>query len=205
MTLPTRRFWQLIALCAVLAAIILLIMPLEKTLGQVIKIVYLHGALSRAGMLGMFAAGVTGVLHLLTRRPALARWTTGFLLSGWGFWIAHFIVSMPATRLTWGPWIAWGEPRVTMTLQLAAAGLIVLLVSRMVGDARFTSAAAAGLAVAVAWMAGGTGVIRHPLDPIGTSPSATFQLIYLLLLIPVVAAMVLVAGRCAKERQSEAG
>lgn len=199
MTLPTRRFWQLIALCAVLAATILLIMPLEKTLGQVIKIVYLHGALSRAGMLGMFAAGVAGVLHLLTRRAALARWTTGFLLSGWGFWIAHFIVSMPATRLTWGPWIAWGEPRVTMTLQLAAAGLIVLLVSRMVGDARFTSAAAAALALAVGWMASGAGVIRHPLDPIGTSPSAIFQLIYLLLLIPVVAAMVLVAGRCAKE------
>jgi len=199
MTLPTRRFWQLIALCAVLAATILLIMPLEKTLGQVIKIVYLHGALSRAGMLGMFAAGVAGVLHLLTRRAALARWTTGFLLSGWGFWIAHFLVSMPATRLTWGPWIAWGEPRVTMTLQLAAAGLIVLLVSRMVGDARFTSAAAAALALAVGWMASGTGVIRHPLDPIGTSPSAIFQLIYLLLLIPVVAAMVLVAGRCAKE------
>ncbi len=199
MTLPTRRFWQLIALCAVLAATILLIMPLEKTLGQVIKIVYLHGALSRAGMLGMFAAGVAGVLHLLTRRAALARWTTGFLLSGWGFWIAHFIVSMPATRLTWGPWIAWGEPRVTMTLQLAAAGLIVLLGSRMVGDARFTSAAAAALALAVGWMASGTGVIRHPLDPIGTSPSAIFQLIYLLLLIPVVAAMVLVAGRCAKE------
>lgn len=199
MTLPTRRFWQLIALCAVLAATILHIMPLEKTLGQVIKIVYLHGALSRAGMLGMFAAGVAGVLHLLTRRAALARWTTGLLLSGWGFWIAHFIVSMPATRLTWGPWIAWGEPRVTMTLQLAAAGLIVLLVSRMVGDARFTSAAAAALALAVGWMASGTGVIRHPLDPIGTSPSAIFQLIYLLLLIPVVAAMVLVAGRCAKE------
>ena len=28
-------------------------MPLEKTLGQVIKIVYLHGALSRAGMIGV--------------------------------------------------------------------------------------------------------------------------------------------------------
>lgn len=199
-----RRFWLLIALCAVLAAAILLVMPLEKTLGQVIKIVYLHGALSRAGMIGLFAAGVAGVLHLLTRRSALAAWTTGFLISGWGFWIAHFIVSMPATRLTWGPWIAWGEPRVTMTLQLAGAGLIVLLVSGMVGDARFTSASAAALAVAVASMAGRTGVIRHPLDPIGTSPSAKYQLIYLLLLIPVVAAMVLVAGRFAKEKGHEA-
>ena len=42
----------LILVCAAAAALILLLMPLEKTLGQVIKIVYLHGALSRAGMLG---------------------------------------------------------------------------------------------------------------------------------------------------------
>jgi hypothetical protein len=194
-----RRFWLSILICAVLAAAILLLMPLEKTLGQVIKIVYLHGALSRAGMLGFVAAGIAGVLYLLTRRPALAAWTRGLLISGWGFWLAHFVVSMPATRLTWGPWIAWGEPRVTMTLQLAAAGLVVLIVTWMVKDARFTAFAAALLAVAVIWMAATTGVLRHPLDPIGASPSITFQLIYLALLIPVIGGMVLVAWRLSRK------
>ncbi len=193
MTLTGRRFAALGLMCLALAAIILLVMPLEKTLGQVIKIVYLHGALSRAGMIGLVGAGVTGGLFLITRRPALAAWTRGLLLSGWIFWVAHFIVSMPATRLTWGPWIAWGEPRVTMTLQLIAAGLVVLLISWLVKDDRFTAAAAMLLALAVAWLAFATGVVRHPLDPIGSSPSLTLQMIYLALLVLIVGGMALLA------------
>ena len=202
--LTARHFAALGLACVVLAAVILILMPLEKTLGQVIKIVYLHGALSRAGMIGLIGAGVTGALFLITRRPALAAWTRGLLLSGWLFWVAHFIVSMPATRLTWGPWIAWGEPRVTMTLQLIAAGLVVLLISWLIRDDRFTAGAAALLALAVAWLAFATGVVRHPLDPIGSSPSAMLQVIYLLLLVPVVGCMVLVAGWISREARHEA-
>jgi hypothetical protein len=194
---PYRRFWWLITLCGAAAAIILLLMPAEKTIGQVIKIVYLHGALSRAGMIGLFAAGIAGVVFLLIGRPAASSWARGLLLSGWGFWTAHFIVSMPATRLTWGPWIAWGEPRVTMTLQLVAAGLVVIIVTYLVGNDRFSAAATLLLAVTMAVMAVGTGVIRHPLDPIGESPSTSLRLIYLLLLIPVVGSMTLVAWRLA--------
>jgi hypothetical protein len=199
MTLTRRRFTLLGLLCLALVALILLLMPLERTLGQVIKIVYLHGALSRAGMVGLVSAGVVGVFFLVLRRPSLAAWTRGLLLSGWIFWVAHFIVSMPATRLTWGPWIAWGEPRVTMTLQLAAAGLVVLLVTWLVKDDRFTAVAAALLALAVAWLAVQTGVLRHPLDPIGSSPSATFQWVYLALLAPVIGGMGLVAWRLAQD------
>ena len=199
-----RLFLILILVCVVSAAVILLLMPLERTLGQVIKIVYLHGALSRAGMLGLLAAGIAGIAYLLTKRPVLAAWTRGLLLSGWLFWLAHFVVSMPATRLTWGPWIAWGEPRVTMTLQLIAAGLVVILISWMIRDARFTAFAAALLALAVGWMAFSTGVLRHPLDPIGSSPSATLQLVYLALLIPIITAMALVAWRFTWEPNREA-
>lgn len=187
----------MMAACVLVASLVLIWMPAEKTLGQVVKIVYLHGALSRAGMAGLVAAGVVGLAYLVSRRSSLLCWAQGLLLSGWGFWVAHFIVSMPATRLTWGPWVAWGEPRVTMTLQLMAAGLVVIAITRLVGDARFTALATLLLAVAVLVMAGYTGVIRHPLDPIGTSPSALLRLVYLMLLIPVIGSMVLVAGRLA--------
>jgi len=190
-----RRFWLLIALCVAAAAVILLLMPAEKTLGQVIKIVYLHGALSRAGMVGLLAAGVAAVVFLVTGRPGPAKWAHGLLLSGWGFWTAHFLVSMPATRLTWGPWIAWGEPRVTMTLQMIVAGLVVIIVSYLVGNEKFSAAATVLLAVAMGFMVVGTGVLRHPLDPIGESPSTWLRLVYLLLLIPVVGSMFLVAWR----------
>jgi hypothetical protein len=203
-SLLRRRFWLVLGLCVVLAALILLLMPGEKTLGWVIKIVYLHGALSRAGMVGFWAAGIAGLAFVLRPRPPLARWTQALLLSGWSYWAAHFIISMPATRLTWGPWIAWGEPRVTMTLQVLVAGLVVIVVTRLLQDDRFTAAAALLLAVAVAFLLGRTGVLRHPLDPIGNSPSTLFRLIYLLLLIPVIGSMFLIAWRLALGKAAKA-
>jgi hypothetical protein len=193
-----RRFWLVLGLCIVLAALILILMPGEKTLGWVIKIVYLHGALSRAGMVGLWAAGIAGLIYLIRPRPALARWTAALLLCGWSYWLAHFVASIPATRLTWGPWIAWGEPRVTMTLQVLVAGLVVIVITRLLKDARFTAAAALLLAAAIALLVGRTGVLRHPLDPIGSSPSTLFRLVYLLLLTPVVGSMFLIAWRLAQ-------
>jgi hypothetical protein len=196
-TYRRRTFWYLLAACVVMALLVLALMPAEKTLGQVIKIVYLHGALSRAGMLGFAAAGVLAGIYLVRPRAQLIRWAQALLVSGLGFWIAHFLVSMPATRLTWGPWIAWGEPRVTMTLQIGAAGLIVLGVSALLKEPKFTAVAIALLALAIAIMAARTGVLRHPLDPIGTSPSATLRFTYLLLLLPLVSGMFLIAWRLA--------
>lgn len=192
-----RLFWPLLALCGAVAAAVLWAMPAEKTLGDVIKLVYLHGALSRAGMVGFWLAGLAGAAYLVTPRRSLARWCEGLLWSAWAFWVAHFIVSMPATRLTWGPWIAWGEPRVTMTLQIAAVGLVSIVIIRLLNNARFTAATAALLALAVALLAAQTGVLRHPLDPIGASPSTALRLIYLLLLVPVIGSMALVAWRLA--------
>jgi hypothetical protein len=146
-------------------------------------------------MFGLGAGGVAGVAYLLLRRLALVRWSLALALSGWGFWVAHFIVSMPATHLTWGPWIAWGEPRVTMSLQVIAAGLVVLAVDWLLANPYFTAGANALLGAAVLFLAEETGVLRHPLDPIGTSPALVFRLAYLALLIPVILAMVLVAWR----------
>lgn len=193
----SRTVWLLLGSCAILAVSILLLMPAEKTIGGVIRIVYLHGALSRAGMIGFLAAGAAGGAYLIWARPAMARWSRALAISGWLFWTAHFVVSMPATRMTWGPWIAWGEPRVTMSLQIIAAGLAVLVVSWLVDHTAFTAAANLLMGGAVLVLAERTGVLRHPLDPIGSSPSAQLRLVYLLLLIPVVSAMLLTAWQLA--------
>ncbi len=74
------------------------------------------------------------------------------------------------------------------------------MITRLLKDDRFTAAAAILLAIAVAFLLGRTGVLRHPLDPIGSSPSTLFRLVYLLLLIPVVGSMFLIAWRLAQGR-----
>jgi hypothetical protein len=198
-----RRFWLVLGLCIALAAVILILMPGEKTLGWVIKVVYLHGALSRAGMVGFWTAGIAGLVYLIRPRPVLARWTVALLLCGWCYWLTHFLASIPATRLTWGPWVAWGEPRVTMTLQVLVAGLVVIVITRLLKDDRFTAAATLLMAVMVAFLVGRTGVLRHPLDPIGSSPSTLFRLVYLLLLIPVIGSMFVIAWRLAQGKADD--
>ncbi|MGC8780901.1 MAG: hypothetical protein ACP5UQ_08565 [Anaerolineae bacterium] len=190
-----RRFWLWFGLSALAAGLILLFMPQEKTLGPIIKLVYLHGALSRAGMIGFWAAGLAGAAYLWRQDAAFLRWSKALLWSGWAYWVAHFVVSMPATRLTWGPWVAWGEPRVTMTLQVIVVGLVVTLADRLLDGRRFAAAANLLLAAAVFVLVERTGVLRHPLDPIGASPSAALRAIYLALLVPIIAGMVLAAWR----------
>jgi hypothetical protein len=194
-TRSRRLFCWLLAVCVALASLILVLLPAEKTIGPVVKIVYLHGALSRAGMIGFMAGGAAGLAYLALRQLVLVRWSAALMLSGWGFWVANFIVSMPASHFTWGPWIAWGEPRVTMTLQVIAAGLAVLVVGWLLANAYFTAGADALLGAAVLFLAERTGVLRHPLDPIGNSPVLVLRLAYLALLLPVIAAMALTAWR----------
>lgn len=190
-----RRFWPITGVMAALAAAVLIVLPSEKTIGQVIKIVYLHGALSRAGLVGFVAAGAVGLVYLIRPQPRLAPWNRALLLSGWGFWTAHFIVSMPATRLTWGPWVAWGEPRVTMTLQVIGVGLAVIAVTWLVNNTALNAVASVLMAAALVILTERTGVLRHPLDPISSSPSGALHLTYLILLVPVITAMFLVAWR----------
>ncbi len=201
----TRRLWMLLGACAMIGAAVLAVMPEERTIGQVVKIVYLHGALSRAGLVGFAAAGVAALAYFARSTDRLSGWSMAFAISGWLFWTAHFLVSMPATHLTWGPWIAWGEPRVTMSLQVIGAGLIVQIITWMLGSPRFAAGANLLLSIAVSYLAAQTGVFLHPLDPIRSSPSSLFQLTYLALLIPVISSMVLVAWRIAIALQGATG
>jgi len=201
-TVSTRFRWALLVVLVSLASLLLWLSPSEKTLGQVVKIVYLHGALSRVGMLGFVAAGAAGLIYLFRPRPSLAQWVWGLGLTAWLFWAAHFVVSMPATRLTWGPWVAWSEPRVVMTLQVLAAGAIVLTASWLIRAPRFTAAAHLALGIAVALLVVRTGVIRHPLNPIGESTSSTVQVFYGLLVLSLTTVGLLIAEAIA-DRQIE--
>ena len=87
-----------------------------------------------------------------------------------------------------------------MTLQIAAAGLIVFAVAWLLEHARFAAVANLLLGIAVFILVAQTGVLRHPLDPVGTSPSATLRGTYLLLVLPLTLGMLLTAWRLAASR-----
>jgi hypothetical protein len=75
-------------------------------------------------------------------------------------------------------WIAFDEPRTRMTLQIVGVGLLVIVVRHLIDDRRFSAVANLLLGAAVLLLNLRTGVLRHPLNPIGESTSSAIQLYY---------------------------
>jgi hypothetical protein len=157
--------------------------PAETRLGNLVKLVYVHGALVWSGLLAFSIAGALGVLALIVRRPVWQRGVEAAALAALVVWILYVISAMVVTGLTWGQVVAWNEPRVRATALILLATLASYLAVRLVRQPSFTAATSVLLALA-AWLAvKQADVIRHPQDPIGGSGSAAIQSFYLLIVV----------------------
>ena len=188
----------------VLLIVWVVLAPAEATLGSVVKLVYVHGALVWVGLLTFTLAGVLGLVALLVRR---ALWYEGAAAAGaaalW-IWVIYSISAMAVTALTWGQLIAWNEPRVRATALILLAALLLAIVARLVGHRDFSAAMNVVMGIVPWILVQRAEAIRHPIDPIGGSGSTAMQTFYLLMVLTVAGlALVLVAwlwvGRALKE------
>ncbi|MFN8443446.1 MAG: hypothetical protein U0175_21900 [Caldilineaceae bacterium] len=168
---------------------LLFLLPPERTLGDVIKLVLLHGALVRVGLIAFALAGALGAICLFTTQPHWLRWCQATQVTALLFWLGNVISSSIATKWAWGEWIAWSEPRVWATIHITWMALACLLLTRWVNQRSFT--ALANLAVAgISWgLIKGATLVRHPFDPIGSSNVWLYQALYGAMVI-----LLLVAG-----------
>jgi len=174
---PKRALVLAVALLALLA-LLLILSPAEAQLGNLIKVIYLHGALARVGLYALMLAALPALAYLIRPRPALLRWSNAIQVAGMSVFVVHFVLSVIPTYETWGMWIAFDEPRTRMTLQIIGVGLLVIVVRRLIDDRRFSAVANLLLGAAVLLLNVRTGVLRHPLNPIGESTSSAIQLYY---------------------------
>lgn len=195
---PKRAAVAALILLAVLT-LLLALSPAEARLGNLIKIIYLHGALARVGLTALMAAGVLGLLWLVSPGSSLLNWSNAVQAAGLIVFAAHFVLSVVPTRVTWGMWIAFDEPRTRMSLQIIGVGLVVVVLRRVVDDGRFSALANLLLGIAVLLLNLRTGVLRHPINPISDSSSATIQLFYLAILLTCAALTGLLATWLARK------
>lgn len=180
-TAPGRRRWLLSTVAAlglvVLTAALWLIPP-EQTLGAVIKVIFLHGALVRVALLAFAAAGAFSLGFLWTRRVIWFGWAMAVQKGAVLLWIIYALISSISTWLSWGEWIAWDEPRVRASVHMLWFSIACLLLAVWIGHQVF--AAVINLIVmGVTWtLIRGATMIRHPFDPIGASGSGTYQTLY---------------------------
>jgi hypothetical protein len=179
---PRRRAWLLLIGLLAILALLLWLSPAEQTLGQKVKLVYLHGALVRTAMVLFGISLPVNLAALIGGRIRWSIWGRALAWAAIGLWLAHAFVSMVTTFAAWGVIVAWFEPRTRFTFTLAGVGVLFLVMTHLVGDVRF-SALAFALLAGLAWgLAPGLGVVQHPLDPIGSSASSAIRFFYMAIL-----------------------
>jgi hypothetical protein len=186
-----------------LLAVLLLLSPAEQQLGNLIKVIYLHGALARVGLYALMLSGLLGLAYLIRPMPALLRWSNAVQVAGMTVFIVHFALSVIPTHETWGVWIAFDEPRTRMSLQIIGVGLLVMVVRRLLDDRRFSAIANLLLGAAVLLLNVRTGVLRHPLNPIGESTSSSIQLFYTGILLTCAALTALLAWQLSQRTMND--
>ena len=172
----------------VLAAVLVLLialLPPERSLGHIIKVVFVHAALVRVGLLAFAAAGILALLFLAKKSDVLLQWILAVQYTAVLIWALYVISSLVATKLAWGEWIAWNEPRVrasihVMWFSVISLGLVLWLKNRL-----FTAVANI-LVAATTWMLiKGAVLMRHPFDPIGASDSIVYKILFFAIVLVV--------------------
>lgn len=183
-TLELHHRTTYVALFVILGGLLAL-SPAEATLGNVVKFVYLHGALERVAVLAYFAAGAVGIAHLVLKRAVFARWSRALALTALILWFGQFLISLPAQILAWGA-IVWNEPRVVGAIAITALTGSLYVVAQWIQDARWVSLSAVANAVVVGIILGSAVNVVRPPNAILASNSIEMKLFY--------AAIVLVIG-----------
>jgi hypothetical protein len=178
--------------------------PAESRLGNVVKLVYVHGALVWVGLLTFTLAGALGLVGLILRRPVWYRATWAAGRAALIVWIIYAFSSMAVTDLTWGQIIAWSEPRVQASALILLAAVLLAVVAHVVDHPDFTAGVNLLMGAVIWVVVRQAEVIRHPVDPIGESGSAAIQWFYLLIVVTVAGlAATLVAWLWARATRKE--
>jgi hypothetical protein len=98
--------------------------PEEKSLGASVRIVYLHGAWVLAAELAFLAAGLAGLIALISRREAFHKWSAALGRTGIIFWVTYLPLSLWAMQSNWNG-LFLSEPRFRLAAIFAVTGILL--------------------------------------------------------------------------------
>lgn len=184
MKLPHASVWAWLALAALIVAfaVLVLLAPPERLLGEAIRYVYVHVALTRAGMWGFYLAGILGLVVAASNSSRMQHWTQVLAWVSLGLFFAGGIGSIFAQQASWGG-LLLEEPRNRSSLSVIAVALIVLLLNHWIPLVRVRGLLYTLLAAYVAWIIPSTPLVFHPANAVGSSPSTTIRAAFLALTV----------------------
>ncbi|MDO9131003.1 MAG: hypothetical protein Q7U34_14165 [Anaerolineales bacterium] len=157
--------------------------PEEKSLGDNVRIVYLHGAWVLTAQINILAAAVMGLIGLLTRREAAQRWSQAFGRTGIIFWVTYLPLSLWAMQANWnGLFLA--EPRFRVAVIFAIAGVLLQIGLAIIDKLPWTSLANLAYAISLNFVLNGAGNVLHPPpSPIFNSGNLKIEVFFIVLIL----------------------
>jgi hypothetical protein len=157
--------------------------PQDQSLGNNVRIVYLHGAwvLTAETALGLSAAA--GLLGILFRREKLHRWSAALGATGLFFWVTSLPLSLWAMQANWNG-LFLVEPRFRVAVIFSVAGVLLQLGLTLLARPLFTSLFNVlfytGLRIALSRAAY---VMHPPPSPIFSSGILSLQVFFVVVLL----------------------
>lgn len=192
--------WLAITL-VLFGAVVLMLMPEEKTLGGSVRLVFLHGALIWVSLLLYFLSALFGATY----------WVRGqekaFVAANslWRWAVIANAISFPtglyAAKVIWGA-VLWSEPRVMANGLMLLSSLLVLGVSLISGNRRGISGLFAIASVAYGVMLLRTSRILHPVNPVGNSDSVSIKVSFGLVMLTALALAIEAVRRDLKDQDN---
>ena len=132
-------FIEFIGIAGVIA-VLALFGPRDATLGANVRVVYLHGAWVLTAEVAFTAAGLTGLIGLISHREAWNGWSAALGRTGIFFWVTYIPLSLWAMEANWnGLFLA--EPRFRLAVTFAVVGLLLQIGLWIINLGWLTSAA----------------------------------------------------------------
>jgi len=108
----------------IVIALIALFGPEEQSLGSNVRIVYIHGAWVLAAEVAFLAAGVAGLIALITKRDGFHNWSAALGRTGIVFWVTYLPLSLWAMQANWNG-LSLTEPRFRLAVIFAVTGVLL--------------------------------------------------------------------------------
>jgi hypothetical protein len=171
----------LLALSLLVTAAATLLGPVERTLGENLRLVLLHGGMVWAGKITFAAAGLAGLIGLLSRRPVWHDISLAAGRAGLVFWLIYLPMSLVVQIQNWGG-IFWDEPRWRVPFTFGVVALLLQLGLWILKQPQVSSVANLVFAALLWWRLGGITNVLHPDSPVFGSNSSAIPVFFLILL-----------------------
>lgn len=191
--IPARYLPRIVAALASLAAIVVWAIPPEAKLGGAIRMVLLHGALARTGIVMLGLAAIAGAVMLIMRRASLTDLNRTLQTTALGTWIVYAASSVIATWMTWGVPVAWNEPRTQASAKILVMVVVFFVVTRRVGQPMLTAFANLVAGLTAFLLVRSAGTVQHPVNAVMGANSAIFPTLFVTLWAILVAMALTVA------------